>query len=451
MFNALLKKWVGTGQLDYEIYLKTPTLLNLQTPREQLVHHDELLFQIVHQAQELWLKQVSMEGIELVAEIDGDLLWGATTRMERMLRVMRCMVAELNILETMTPDSFQIVRRSLGNGSGQESPGYNMVRLLGDGMEAALERILTRRQVRLLDVYRIGGSGSEDLKRLCEQMVDFDELFQNWLYTHYQMVRRIIGVDRSIKALDGLPTQVLAGRMTLPLFRKLWEVRAEMTAEWKREGGFAIGAARQPGSPQAEGSSGYGSGAHGASGYGSGSHGSSGYGSGSHGASGYGSGSHAPSGYGSGSHAPSGYGSGAHAPPPHAPPAAVAHAPSAPPPVTQTAAVLQAAVVPPVPVVPPPAVAPAPAPTQTAMPESAAADDPWSRPEPPTSRRPLPDVPPVPRTSGPPDDPWSRPEPPTSRRPAPTPESSSSSSSSSSSTAQEPQGPRKPASGTHGY
>ena len=98
-----------------------------------------------------------------------------------------------------------------------------------------------------MDVYKVGAFGAEDVKRVCEQFVDLDELFQNWLYTHYQMVRRIIGVDRSIKALDGLPTQVLAGRMTLPLFRKLWEVRVEMTSAWRRDGGYAPGSRRPSG------------------------------------------------------------------------------------------------------------------------------------------------------------------------------------------------------------
>ncbi|EAU64622.1 tryptophan 2,3-dioxygenase [Stigmatella aurantiaca DW4/3-1] len=290
-----------------------------------------------------------MEAVEVVAEMDGDLLWPATGRLERMLRAMRCLVAEMNILETMTPDTYQIIRRSLGNGSGQESPGYNALRLAADGLEAALERVLTRRQLRLLDVYKVGAYGAEDLKRVCEQLVDLDELFQNWLYTHYQMVRRIIGVDRSIKALDGLPTQVLAGRMTLPLFRKLWEVRVEMTNAWKRDGGYQPGVNRP-----ADGT------------------------------------------------APLG--------PPGVPPSA--------PPISPP---------------PPPAVLPPPVTVAAVAPDQAPSDDPWSKPEPPTSRRGFGDPttatpPPIPAAAPTSEDPWSRPEPPTSRRlpPAPAEEASSS-------------------------
>lgn len=243
LFNPLLKKWVGRGELDYEVYLKTPELLSLQVEEERRVSHDELMFQVVHQAQELWLKLASREAVEVVAELDGDALWAASARLERVCRVLRTLGTELAVLETMTPDTYQVIRRSLGNGSGQESPGYNMLRHAAGGLEAALERLLARRGQTLKSVYAAGGP--EDLKRLCEQLVDADEAFQGWLYAHFQLVRRTIGVDRSVKALDGLPTQVLAGRMTLPLFRQLWDVRVELTSAWRREGGLAPGDSRE--------------------------------------------------------------------------------------------------------------------------------------------------------------------------------------------------------------
>ena len=244
LFNPLLKKWVGRGELDYEVYLKTPVLLSLQAPEGERVAHDELLFQVVHQAQELWLKLASRETVEVVAELDAGALWAASGRLERILRVLRSMTAEMAVLETMTPDAYQVIRRSLGNGSGQESPGYNMLRHAAAGLDAALERLLARRGVTLKAVYTAGGP--DDLKRLCEQLVDVDEAFQGWLYAHFQLVRRTIGVDRTVKALDGLPTQVLQGRMTLPLFRQLWDVRLELTAGWQREGGIAPGTRRVP-------------------------------------------------------------------------------------------------------------------------------------------------------------------------------------------------------------
>ncbi|AGC42057.1 hypothetical protein MYSTI_00707 [Myxococcus stipitatus DSM 14675] len=242
LFNPLLKKWVGRGELDYEVYLKTPQLLSLQSGETERVAHDELMFQVVHQAQELWLKLASRETVELVAELDRDALWAASARLERVVRIVRGLSSELGVLETMTPDTYQVIRRSLGNGSGQESPGYNMFRKAAEGLALAFERLLARRGQTVLGIYR---GGPDDLKRLCEQLLDVDEAFQGWLHAHFQLVRRTIGVDRSVKALDGLPTQVLAGRMTLPLFRSLWDARVELTASWRREGGHAPGASRE--------------------------------------------------------------------------------------------------------------------------------------------------------------------------------------------------------------
>lgn len=244
LFNPMLKKWVGKGELDYERYLHTGTLLGLQSSEAERVSHDELMFQIVHQSQELYLKLASREVVEVVAEMDRDALWAVVARLARVQKILQCISAEMAVLETMTPDSYQVIRRSLGNGSGQESPGYNTFRLAATGLESAVERMLARRGVTLLQIYSAGGP--EDLKHVCENLVTMDEAFQGWLYAHYQLVRRTIGVDRSVKALDGLPTQVLAGRMTLPLFRALWDVRVEMTSSWKREGGYATGVHRTP-------------------------------------------------------------------------------------------------------------------------------------------------------------------------------------------------------------
>jgi tryptophan 2,3-dioxygenase len=241
--NPLLKKWVGQGELDYEKYVRTPELLALQTPPAQRVTPDELLFQGVHQSQELWLKMLAHESVEAVGDLDANSLWEASARLERLARMARLLATELGVLETLTPDTYQIIRRSLGNGSGQESPGYNSASVAARGLEEALERLLRRRDVQLADVYT--NPRLADLKRVCEQLLDYDEAWQHWLYTHFQLVRRTIGVDSTVKALDGLPTRVLPGRMTQPLFSALWRVRVEMTACWRREGGHVPGAPRE--------------------------------------------------------------------------------------------------------------------------------------------------------------------------------------------------------------
>jgi tryptophan 2,3-dioxygenase len=241
LFNPVLKVWVGEEKLDYEVYLRTGELLRLQTPRADLVVPDELMFQVVHQAQEIWLKLLAHELGETVGDLDTDALWQSSARLERAARITHCLAGELGVLETLAPDTYQIIRRHLGNGSGQESPGFNAVRVAAGYAAAALDRILERRTIPLIDVY---DGADPALKRICELLVDVDTGYQTWLYAHYMLVRRTIGVGRDVKALDGVSTQVLAGRMAQPLFRSLWMVRNDLTAGWRRDGGSDPGTDR---------------------------------------------------------------------------------------------------------------------------------------------------------------------------------------------------------------
>ena len=83
-----------------------------------------------------------------------------------------------------------------------------------------------------------------DLHRIAERFVDWDGAFQTWLVEHFMLVRRTIGIDKTVRALDGFPTVALGARMTRPLFPELWNVRVEMSRAWSREGGFAPGEQR---------------------------------------------------------------------------------------------------------------------------------------------------------------------------------------------------------------
>lgn len=246
VFNPLLKVWVGEGKLDYEVYVRTAELLALQTPKRELVVADELMFQMVHQAQEIWLKLLAHELVEAVGDLDTGALWDGSARLDRTVRITRCLIGELHVLESLRPDTYQVIRRHLGNGSGQESPGYNAVRVAAGYLAAALDRLLVRQGVDLPDVY--GQSPPcPQLARICELLLDLDEGYQTWLFTHYMLVRRTIGVGRQVAALDGVPSQVLVGRMTQPLFPPLWKLREQMTASWHRGGGTRPGAHRSTG------------------------------------------------------------------------------------------------------------------------------------------------------------------------------------------------------------
>jgi tryptophan 2,3-dioxygenase len=244
VYNRILKKDVGRGDLEYEVYVGTKTLLGLQYPASKRVIPEELMFQIVHQAQELWLKLLCEEGVELVGDLDDDQLPTASARLERMVRIQRALTLEMGILCTLGPREFQVIRRSLGTGSGQESPGYNkLTNVLARELEDALNRLLERRRVTLADVYG-EPSAAVDVQRVCEQLVDLDQAYQNWLVEHFLLVRRTIGIDRKVHALDGIPTNALIARMIQPLIPSLWDVRVDLTKAWRPEGGYPVGADR---------------------------------------------------------------------------------------------------------------------------------------------------------------------------------------------------------------
>jgi tryptophan 2,3-dioxygenase len=245
IYNKVLHKEVGRGKLDYEVYVRTRELLALQTPAEELVVPDELLFIVMHQTQELWLKCAVHECANLVERLDGDMLFPALESLDRIVHIVQILRDQIRVLGALSPAQFQVIRRSLGNGSGLESPGFNQLLAAAEAAEGALGRLIMRRNTTLLDIYQ-KPEDYPDVHRLAERFVDWDGTFQTWLVEHFMLVRRTMGVDKTVRALDGFPTAALFGRATKPLFAELWNVRVEMTHSWSREGGFVPGAQRCP-------------------------------------------------------------------------------------------------------------------------------------------------------------------------------------------------------------
>lgn len=233
---------VGRGDLDYEVYLRTPELLSLQHSVEDRVHHDELSFQISHQVQELWLRLLAQECVAVVRSIDRDQWSKALLSIERCDRILRALREAMDVLATVTPAAFQVIRRSLGDGSGLQSPGFAALRRSVAVIEEARRAAFERESVTLSDVYEEESPGH--LLVLCEALADFDVLFQEWLTTHFHLVRRTIGVHREVAALDGYPTKALEVRMKRPLFPEIWDIRVVLTKSWQRAGGIAPGCPR---------------------------------------------------------------------------------------------------------------------------------------------------------------------------------------------------------------
>jgi tryptophan 2,3-dioxygenase len=217
---------------EYEKYLRTQELLALQKDPSQLTCHDEMQFQIVHQAAELWMKLSSFELRHFVELLEQDELLRAVSTLRRIARVQRLLIQQMDLLDTMSPQAYMTVRTGLGRGSGQESPGFKtMLRLPGEIVWPAFAAVLERRKKTLRHVYE-HPEQEHELFLLCEGLVDHDQLLQTWRQRHLMLVYRIIGTGTP--SLKGKPSELLAHGMKQRFFPKLWEVRDEVFEEWTK-------------------------------------------------------------------------------------------------------------------------------------------------------------------------------------------------------------------------
>ena len=117
----------NAASTDYERYMGTSALLQLQKAEDVLVHHDELMFQVVHQSFELWCKLILFELRSVGKLLDEDRLVEAYPLIERCTDVIKLQTDAIHVLERMTPMDFHVIRVALGQGSGAESPGFRQI------------------------------------------------------------------------------------------------------------------------------------------------------------------------------------------------------------------------------------------------------------------------------------------------------------------------------------
>ena len=217
---------------DYEKYIRTEELLALQKPPDALTCHDELQFQIVHQAHELYMKLIDHE-LHFACELLGKgELARAVTTLGRVARVQRVLLQSVDLLDTMAPTDYMTIRTGLGRGSGQESPGFRtMLRLPGELVWPAFSGYLDSTGVSLRDIYE-HPHDHHQLFQLCEGLVDYDQLLQMWRYRHLTLVYRIIGTGTP--SLKGKHSDLLAHGMKTRFFPALWDVRDEVFADWTK-------------------------------------------------------------------------------------------------------------------------------------------------------------------------------------------------------------------------
>jgi tryptophan 2,3-dioxygenase len=216
----------GPGGSDYERYLRTDELLALQKGPDEWVHRDELLFQTVHQASELWLKHAWTEVEEATRLVGARDLPAALRLLRRASHAVRYVVSFLEHLELMSPWEYQEVRRVLGHGSGFDSPGFREIRRVSPPLWEAFEEVRREQGLSLVDVY-VRGREHENLYQLAEALIDWDEQVGVWRFRHVKMVGRVIGED--VVGTQGTPVELLAGLIKVKLFPELWRVRTELT------------------------------------------------------------------------------------------------------------------------------------------------------------------------------------------------------------------------------
>jgi len=220
----------GAGQLDYEIYLKTEQLLSCQKEPEELCNPDELQFMIVHQVEELWMKLMATTLLDIHDEMMARNTLKALTLFRRVYICQEMMTTQLALLETMSPKDYQEIRLLLGNGSGQESPGFRVLLKMPKDLWAAYEAVYLEGSTRTLEQIYDSEYRHDDAYMIAEALAEFDEQFQKFRNAHMQLIYRSIGV--AANSLKGRPVEILNEGLQQKFFPPLWTVRAEMTDRW---------------------------------------------------------------------------------------------------------------------------------------------------------------------------------------------------------------------------
>jgi tryptophan 2,3-dioxygenase len=258
--------------VTYGSYLAVDELLALQRPRSDGPEHDEMLFIVIHQVYELWFKQVLHEVDHVIELLDQREAHRVQHTFKRILTILKVLVAQLDILETMTPLEFQSFRARLEAASGFQSDQFRQLEfVLGNKTKAAIDRfaantrgrsaleqrygqvtlwdaflrylsregyavpatLLSRDvtakvepspelQATLIALYRKDPKNAE----MCERLVDLDEGIQEWRYRHVKMVQRTIGAQMGTGGSSG--AQYLATTLMTPVFPDLWEIRSRL-------------------------------------------------------------------------------------------------------------------------------------------------------------------------------------------------------------------------------
>lgn len=265
--------WKIQHEETYGSYLDLDRLLSAQHPRSD--EPDELLFIIIHQAAELWMKLSLHELRGILDAIREDRLDAAFKSLARVARIQGQLIQSWDVLSTLTPADYQRLRPHLGKSSGFQSFQYRIMEFLLGNKDAALAdvhkqspewfvqvdgalrapglydetlRLLARRGFKIpadhlerdwtlpytpsaeveaawMEVYRDTGK-YWDLYDLAEKLVDLEDRFQQWRFRHVTTVERIIGFKMGTGGSSGVA--YLASALKLRFFPELWSLRTNL-------------------------------------------------------------------------------------------------------------------------------------------------------------------------------------------------------------------------------
>ena len=254
--------------LTYTSYLAVDDLLKLQKPLSDGPEHDEMLFIIIHQTYELWFKQLIHEFQQAQRALESGNTHYALSILGRIRTIMKVCVAQVDILETMTPLQFNAFRGYLSSSSGFQSAQFRKVEaILGrrdsrmadhlpPDIQAEIKEItsgnsiwdsfldyLTKRgyvlpadvvgrdkevayesNAAVQDVLLTVHQTDPESAMVSERLVDIDEGIQEWRYRHVKMVERTIGHKMGTGGSSGV--EYLASTLFNPVFKDLWEIRS---------------------------------------------------------------------------------------------------------------------------------------------------------------------------------------------------------------------------------
>lgn len=253
--------------LSYNKYLRVADLIQLQDCLSDPAHHDELLFITVHQAYELWFKQILHEIDAAISLMDQDRVPAATRAMKRVVDIEKLLVNQIHILESMTPINFLAFRDQLNPASGFQSMQFREIEF-SSGLkderiirefasdQFASERLKARLdQPSLADAfYRVLERRGFDLKdraraileilthfedryeefQLAEALMEHDEYFSLWRSHHIKMVERMVGAKRGTGGSEGIG--YLKTTLDKKFFPELWEARTYLDTKHGESG-----------------------------------------------------------------------------------------------------------------------------------------------------------------------------------------------------------------------